>query len=292
MTTSFSLRHSPEFLFLNHSQNLICPVYAIARLPGDLSQNSYIHQPFNAALCGHIWDTECSFRLTNIEDRPLEDKIENLFEALLPPANPNALRIEIDPATMIITYFIDGAVVGRHKPSDADELQAKPFHFNINIWKSGVDSPVVGLVDNIRIGHIVQFEHGGSLVLGKPVTASSSEGSNYPAKYAVDGDPATSWSSGFSDPQWIQVDLGAVYPVRRVVLNWEASYAVKYEIQISSDGSTWETVYSTTSGDGGMDDLSVSGSGHYVRMAGTSRAVIDGNSYGYSLYEFEVYGAP
>jgi GH35 family endo-1,4-beta-xylanase len=204
----------------------------------------------------------------------------------------HALRIEIDPATMIITYFIDGTVVGRHKPSDADELQAKPFHFNINIWKSGVDSPVVGLVDNVRIGHIVQFEHGGSLALGKPVTASSSEGSNYPVKYAVDGDPATSWSSGFSDPQWIQVDLGAVYPVRRVVLNWEASYAVKYEIQISSDGSTWETVYSTTSGDGGMDDLSVSGSGHYVRMAGTSRAVIDGNSYGYSLYEFEVYGAP
>jgi hypothetical protein len=193
---------------------------------------------------------------------------------------------------MIITDFIDGAVVGRHKPSDADELQARPFRFNINIWKLGPDSPVIGLVDNVRIGHIVQFEQGGNLALGKPVTASSSEGSNYLAEYAVDGDPATRWSSEFSDPQWIQVDLGAVYAIRRVVLNWEASYAVKYEIQISSDGSTWETVYSTTNGDGGMDDLSVSGSGRYVRMAGTSRAVIEGNSYSYSLYEFEIYGAP
>jgi hypothetical protein len=87
------------------------------------------------------------------------------------------------------------------------------------------------------------------------------------------------------------VDLGAVYHVNRVALNWEA-YGVAYEIQISSDGSNWETIYSTTSGDGGIDDLSVSGSGRYVRMYGTSRAVIHGNSYGYSLYEFEVYGVP
>jgi len=53
-----------------------------------------------------------------------------------------------------------------------------------------------------------------------------------------------------------------------------------------------ETIYSTTNGDGWIDDLSVSGSGRYVRMVGKSRVEIGGASYGYSLYEFEVYGAP
>lgn len=131
----------------------------------------------------------------------------------------------------------------------------------------------------------------GNLARGKPVTASSIEGIVYPAKNAVDGHITTRWSSGFSDPQWIQVDLGDSYHINRVVLDWEASYGVAYEIQVSINDSEWETVYSTTDGDGGIDDLSLSGSGRYVRMYGTSRVVIQGASYGYSLYEFEVYGA-
>ena len=85
----------------------------------------------------------------------------------------------------------------------------------------------------------------------KPVTASSIQGTNYPAKNAVDGDSATRWSSTFSDPQWIQVDLGAVHQINCVVLDWEPSYGTAYLIQVSNDGSKWETIYSTTTGDGG-----------------------------------------
>jgi len=132
----------------------------------------------------------------------------------------------------------------------------------------------------------------GNLAYRNPVTASSIEWSGNSAEGAVDGDTTTRWSSEYSDPQWIQVDLGAIHPINRVVLNWEAAYGVAYEIQISSDGSNWETIYSTTNGIGGIEDLNVSGSGRYVRMVGTSRAVIGGKSFGYSLFEFEVYGAP
>jgi hypothetical protein len=124
------------------------------------------------------------------------------------------------------------------------------------------------------------------------VTVSSIQGPDYPAKNPVDGNPSTGWSSAFSDPQWIQVDLGNVYHIHKVVLNWETAYGVAYNIQISSDGANWETVYSTTTGSGGIEDLSVSGSGRYVRMYGYSQSVVNGASYGYSLYEFEVYGGP
>ena len=44
---------------------------------------------------------------------------------------------------------------------------------------------------------------------GKPATASSSENAGMAAADAVDGNTGTRWSSAFSDPQWIQVDLGA-----------------------------------------------------------------------------------
>jgi beta-glucanase (GH16 family) len=126
-----------------------------------------------------------------------------------------------------------------------------------------------------------------NLALGRPATASSTESSAFPASAAVDGNTGTRWSSAFSDPQWIYVDLGATYTITRVVLRWEAAYGKAYQIQVSNNASTWTTIYSTTSGDGGVDDLTVSGSGRYVRMYGTARAT----PYGYSLWEFEVYGS-
>ncbi len=45
-------------------------------------------------------------------------------------------------------------------------------------------------------------------------------------------------------------------------------------------------MYSTTTGTGGNQTVSVNGSGRYVRMYGTARAT----QYGYSLWEFQVYG--
>ena len=44
---------------------------------------------------------------------------------------------------------------------------------------------------------------------GRPATASSAESAAMGAGAAVDGNTGTRWSSAFSDPQWIQVDLGA-----------------------------------------------------------------------------------
>src|SRR5512146_2250623 len=127
---------------------------------------------------------------------------------------------------------------------------------------------------------------GGLISQGKPVTASSTENAGFPAVNAVDGNTGTRWASAFSDPQWIQIDLGATASIDRVVLNWEAAYGRSYQIQTSANGTTWTTIYSTTTGDGVTDDLAITGSGRYVRMNGTVRAT----QYGYSLWEFQVYG--
>ncbi|NKE61363.1 discoidin domain-containing protein [Lentzea sp. PSKA42] len=122
---------------------------------------------------------------------------------------------------------------------------------------------------------------------GKAVTASSIEGLGFEAAKAVDGSTSTRWASVEGhDPEWLRVDLGSTHTISRVKLNWEVAYAKTYRVQTSSDGSTWTDVYSTSAGDGGVDDLTVSGSGRYVRVYGTAR----GTTYGYSLWEFEVYG--
>lgn len=126
-----------------------------------------------------------------------------------------------------------------------------------------------------------------NLATGRPVTASSSQ-LLYPAGRAADGAPETRWSSSWSDNQWLRVDLGAVRTVSRVVLDWEAAYARTYRIEVSTDGSTWRTVWSTTAGDGGTDNSAFSPvSARYVRMQGLTRAT----GYGFSLWEMSVFGS-
>ena len=121
---------------------------------------------------------------------------------------------------------------------------------------------------------------------GRPATASSLENASFPASAAVDGNTSTRWSSAFSDPQWLQVDLGSVSAISQVVLDWETAYATAFQIQTSSDGTNWTSIYSTTTGTGGTQTLNVTGTGRYVRMYGTARAT----QWGYSLWEFQVYG--
>jgi hypothetical protein len=121
---------------------------------------------------------------------------------------------------------------------------------------------------------------------GRTATASSQENGGTAAADAVDGNAGTRWSSAFSDPQWIQVDLGASATVTQVVLAWEAAYAKGYRIELSGNGTDWTTAHSTTTGPGGTETLNVSGTARYVRMYGTARAT----QYGYSLWEFKIYG--
>jgi beta-glucanase (GH16 family) len=126
-----------------------------------------------------------------------------------------------------------------------------------------------------------------NLALNKPTIASSSESAALRAVKATDGNLGTRWASKQgADPQWIRVDLGAVYTIREVKLTWETAFAKAYKIQVSNDASTWTTIFSTTTGTGGVNDLTVlSGSGRYIRMFGTVR----GTQWGYSLWEFAVY---
>jgi hypothetical protein len=122
---------------------------------------------------------------------------------------------------------------------------------------------------------------------GKTAIASSTENAVFTAPSAVDGDPGTRWSSAHGvDPQWIQIDLGQTATVNQVVLNWETAAAKAFQLQVSADGTNWNSIYSTTTSTGGDQTLTVSGSGRYVRMLGTQRTT----QWGYSLWEFKVFG--
>ncbi|HET9877284.1 MAG TPA: discoidin domain-containing protein, partial [Mycobacterium sp.] len=120
---------------------------------------------------------------------------------------------------------------------------------------------------------------------GAPTTASSTENAGTPAADATDGNTGTRWSSAFSDPQWLQVDLGSTQSICQITIQWETAYGKAFQIQTSNDGTNWTPIYTTTTGTGGTQTLNTTGTGRYIRMYGTTR----GTGYGYSIWEFQVF---
>jgi uncharacterized protein YjdB len=127
-----------------------------------------------------------------------------------------------------------------------------------------------------------------NIALNKPTGVSSTESSAYGGNLAVDGNGTTRWSSAYSDPQYIYVNLNASYNVNRVKITWEAAYGKDYQVQIASSASGPWTNLKTITGNTTLvnDHTGLTGSGQFVRINGTAR----GTTYGYSIFELEVYG--
>ncbi|MEV0151281.1 MULTISPECIES: beta-N-acetylglucosaminidase domain-containing protein [unclassified Nonomuraea] len=129
-----------------------------------------------------------------------------------------------------------------------------------------------------------------NVALKRPVTASTVEGgTSFAAANAVDGDRATRWSSARTDGEWLTVEAAQPVDVGKVTLRWEAAFGSAYRIEGSADGTTWQPLATVSSGDGGVDDLWIDepNQTRFLRMQGVKRST----SFGYSLWELEVYPA-
>ena len=163
-------------------------------------------------------------------------------------------------------------------------LSDRPYDFVS--WSDGGASAHNITAPGAAATYTATFRARTNLARGRPVKVSTTQKAGLEAAKAVDGSTSTRWSSVYSSPQWIRVDLGAGTKVGRAVLRWEAAYGKAYQVQVSADGSTWTTVYSTTSGNGGTDDLTFTPrTTRYLRVYGTTRAT----KWGYSLWELEAY---
>ena len=112
---------------------------------------------------------------------------------------------------------------------------------------------------------------------GRKATASTegqtSEGKpEFGAERAVDGDPATRWASHRRvDPSWLRIDW-RYRSAESDRLIWDSACAKRYTIQTSTDGKTWKSVFTTSKGDGGTDDIAVGGSAATFRSSDNNDA--------------------
>ena len=124
---------------------------------------------------------------------------------------------------------------------------------------------------------------------GNTATSSSSENMSgmFDAKNILDNDSSSRWSSAAADSAWVVIDLQKNYSVRKLVLEWESSFATAYDIKGSKDGKTWASLASVSDGDGQTDTVEFSPAQvRYIRINGTKRF---NSRWGYSLYEVKIY---
>jgi len=121
------------------------------------------------------------------------------------------------------------------------------------------------------------------------VVIASATATSGNAALAVDGDAASRWESDATDVQSLTVDLGELFNINAVTIDWETANAKDYVLRGSADGTTWvdlETLTNMATGERTdiIDDIAAQY--RYIKMDG----VLRNTPYGYSIYELQVCG--
>ncbi len=142
-----------------------------------------------------------------------------------------------------------------------------------------------------------------NLALNKEVEVSGLEVSDgrFTAEKAVDGIVSKDSRVSFAkdkDEQWMIVNLGKVYPVSQIVIQFESQVS-EYKIEVSVDGKEYHPVYAfkddklAQGGSSGVHTITLDEpvEAQYIRYTQLKRwkHTGNGNYYSGSIYEFEVY---
>ena len=149
------------------------------------------------------------------------------------------------------------------------------------IWK------ILFLILTVLINNsLVIAANGENIAYKRTVKATSIESEDYKAEYAVDANGNTRWSSQSYDKQNFIVDLWEIHTVSSVKIAWESAYASQFQVQVSTDNSSWKTVYENYNAKGGTMIINFSPvQAQFVKIYCIERAT----EYGFSIYEFEIY---
>jgi len=104
----------------------------------------------------------------------------------------------------------------------------------------------------------------------------------------TDGNLLTRWSSDYQGAQWVSLDFVQPKVLSKMIIFWEAAYAVDYDILTSLDGENWQVLLSLKDQDGEIDELKFAPSKiRYVKIMTKKRF---NPQWGVSIWELLCFG--
>ena len=253
-----------------------------------------------------------STNTTNTPEKIVDGIYSSYWESMSPVSNVEWIKIDLGSSetfnTIIIKWHDSGeAKVFSVQVSDDDNEYVTIYSNNNYIWDqpAGHNLFVAALFSiqkkrYIKINcyqaatskySIEEVEVYYNLASFNNVTAfaSSEENEDNLTLNAIDMDENTRWGSTQVDPQWFTVDLGTKRWIQGIGIFWEAAYAAKYNIQVSDDSENWQNILFITNGSGNFEKyiFTIPVVTRYIRFYGIERI---NSAYGYSFYEFFVFG--
>ncbi|WP_440895141.1 polysaccharide lyase family 8 super-sandwich domain-containing protein [Amphibacillus sp. Q70] len=154
----------------------------------------------------------------------------------------------------------------------------------------GANSKVVASADNLLLNKAVEY----SGVEGGKTDSGNWQHPHLAGESVVDGDSETRWSADKEDDQWIIIDMGEEKNINQITLDFHAE-SPEYEVFVSTDGETYESVYIEEEGSQGTEKTVyielIDKTVRYVKYQQHKmwQHSSNGQSYGSSLYEIEAY---
>ena len=89
----------------------------------------------------------------------------------------------------------------------------------------------------------------------RPKVEASTSVSGHEPERILDLEPLAGWHSGsVAASQWVMLDFIKHREYGGMVIDWDREdYATAYRVQLSDDGTNWQTAYSVIDGNGGRD---------------------------------------
>lgn len=198
----------------------------------------------------------------------------------------NEAGFKIERKLVNDTMYVEIASVGANVASYTNNglLEGSAYLYRIYAFNDGGTSGYSNEVNATPASDV-------NLAVGRPTGASSTDISTTTSQ-AVDGNLNTYWRSAtvnLTSPQaWLRVELhpSSQIIIDRVVIRWYQTYfAPEYEIQTSSNGTSWTTQFSTGAGAAGIQEITFTATpARFVRLY-----MKRNNKANYRVTELEVY---
>jgi murein DD-endopeptidase MepM/ murein hydrolase activator NlpD len=203
-----------------------------------------------------------------------------------------------DPDVWVGKWVERGEFIAHSGMTGATERPALYFAILVGTTGAGFDGrsvslrglPGLDLERGVATGAGV-VSGGRNLAVGRPAWASSEESDITGARFAVDGNPTTRYSSGHrSAPEELAVDLGGRQVVSRVVVRWETARPQTWRVFVFAPmfggPPNWREVWATGAGEEEATFAAVEALG--VKVVGEDHWRAGWSNL--SIWELEAYG--
>ncbi|GAA3561232.1 discoidin domain-containing protein [Snuella lapsa] len=119
------------------------------------------------------------------------------------------------------------------------------------------------------------------------ITSSKIQEDRFLAKYAIDDNLETRWSSAWNDDHWLEIDTGSAFECSGMRIYWQTAHAKVFTLYTSLDKKTWDKVYHTSNCEGGVQDIFIrSQQTRFLKIEMHTRAT----GWGYSILDIDLKG--